>query len=126
MYKKGFIMWGASLCVFVLAVVPFIFFMFKPSSKNLAIAISVIAVGAILYIIGTKLMTHKLGFTALQAIRFYKDCYSHGFEDAKQCKKNYEEFMKIASEHEGAKKLDLQSLYEMYNVGAEISAKKKG
>lgn len=126
MNKKSITVWFSSLVVFALALIPFVLFMFKPSVENLLKSVAVIAVAAVLYVIGTKQMTHAKGYTTVQAIIFYKQCCKQGFEDIRKCKKNPEKIKEIALKYDYLVNFDIKTLYEIYTVGCEFCREKKG
>ena len=126
MNKKSVVLWFSSMVVFALSLIPFVLFMFKPSVANLSKSVVVIAVAAILYVIGTKQMTHDKGYTTVQAIIFYKQCCKQGFDDIRKCKKNPEKIKEIASKYDYLVGFDIKVLYEIYAVGCEYYPKKKG
>ena len=126
MYRKGFVVWASSLVMYVISLIPFIFFMFRPSSKHLALSISVIIAATVLYVIGSKMITHKKGYTVLQAMQFYRLCVANGLSDISCCKKNYDSFLKLADTCNYAKGFNIKELYELYSIGESCSVKKKG
>ena len=125
MNKKGVIIWIASLVVFALSLIPFIFFMFNITVDNLVAPIIFIATGAVLYVVGSKQITHKNGYNYFQAKKFYDLCCEKGFKNTKEMKRNADEIKKLAALNDFSKNLDLNALCEMYSYGKDFSTKKK-
>ena len=122
---KGFYIWLASLCVFSVSLIPFIYFMFNMKLNILAITLSFIFTGAVLYVIGTRMMTHKKGYNLFQAREFYKKCCEAGFDSVKECKRNADKTIELAVGMGLSEKLTIADLGEMYTIGYEFISKKE-
>lgn len=121
-YKQDVKMWYLSLCGFGISVIPFVLFMFRTNFKYLLFAIATIAAATVFYLIVTKRITHpKYGYTAIQAINFYKKCNEAGFKNITICRnkrKEFEEFSKSFSFTEG---LDFNQILELFSTGKKLS-----
>lgn len=127
MNKKSVAIWLASIVVFVAALPPFFLFMFKPSLKNLLTALLVVAIGAVLYIIGSKKISHKeYNYTVFQARTFYKQCMSSELTSLKQCKLYSEKMLELAKANKFSQELNIKALWEMYEIGRNFDKEMKG
>lgn len=100
--------------------------MFHLSVGNLKLCLMPLTIASVLYGVSSRKLTHPKGYTAFQAIEFYKLCSSRGFAKPELCRKNPEKFKAIASEKEYLNGLVLSELFEAYEIGYELSGKKKG
>ena len=80
-----------------------------------------IAVSTVMYIISVKHITYPKGYTAIQAISFYKACKKEELGKPEQCKKRTVKFKEIASRYEYSKDMKLDDLFELYQIGYDIT-----
>lgn len=113
-------MWYLSIFLFIITLVPFIFFMEHPSVSNLRYLLLMIAVSTAMYVVSVKHITHPKGYTAVQAISFYKACKKEELNKPEQCKKRTVKFKEIASRYEYSKDMELDDLLEFYQMGYNI------
>ena len=96
--------------------------MFKLEIPRLLFALTAITAAAVFYFVITKRITHpKYGYTAIQAINFYKKSCEAGFNNATTCRNKrgeFEEFSKGFSFTEG---LDFNQLLEIFATGKKLS-----
>ena len=114
------------MALFALSIIPFIKFMFSLGVSTLVRCLIPLAAASVLYSVSTRKLTHPKGYTAFQAIEFYKLCSSRGFTKPELCRKNPEKFKSVAAEKEYLNGLVLSELFEAYEIGYELSGKKKG
>ena len=127
MNKKGVIILYLSYVVFALALIPFIWFMIHPMVTNLVKALIVVGIGALLYIIGSRLITHKTyNYSVFQARTFYKLCLSNNLTSLKLCKLNSDKVLELAKSNKFSEALNIKALWEMYEIGCNFDTEMKG
>lgn len=126
MNKKGVLVWGAAIVTFIVAIIPFFMFMFKPAPERLKIALVFVAIAAVLYVVGSRMITHKkYNYTVFQANSFYNECVNNGLVTLKMCKKESEKMLDIAKNYKYSQELEANALWEMYEIGSEFEKDKK-
>ncbi len=123
MSKKIFF-WYCSLALLILSVVPFFKLMLSKTVENVIIVFVWLAVSGALYVVATKMITFDKGYTAVEAIDFYKICQKENIS-AKSFKTDKEKIQKIAQKKDYSKKLEITDLYELYRIGHDL-LKQKG
>ena len=120
MKRKDIILWYASVGCFGIVLVPFVNFMFHLNVSNLRTLFLCVLVSTVFYIFATKRITHPKGYTAIQAMSFYKICKKEEIAKPEQCRKRTVKFKEIASKLEYTDKLELDELFEMYQLGYDL------
>lgn len=115
--KNHVILWYASIGMFIISLVPFFRFMDDLTLKNLVIALAFISAAAVTYVISTKLITTPDGYTATQAMTFYKACKKEHISKPEQFRKKTVKVKEIASAYEFSKDLELDVLFGMFEIG---------
>lgn len=117
--QKKVIIWYCAFVLLVLSVVPFINLMLNKTVTNVIIVIAWLAVSSPLYAWATKHITLEKGYTAIDAIDFYKSCRKENIS-VSSLRKDQKSIRKIATEKEYAKDLELSELYELFHIGYNL------
>ena len=127
MKAKDVKIWYASVGLLIASVLPFFWFMYKPSTKTVAVSLAVIAVTTVFYLFASKRITHpKYKYTALHAMKFFDRCLQEGLEDPETFRENRKKLLQIAAENEFSAKLDYMQLVEMFKIGRRLKKEMKG
>ena len=116
MKKKYFYMWFVSVVILVFDF--FAYCEFIMGTKTLAkmiIDLILLFVGVALLFYSRKKLTYKEGFTAIQAIQFYRKCAKAGITTKKEFRENIETVAKFAQDSgikEQGKTLDYLNVFE--------------
>lgn len=127
MNAKNVKMWYVSLSLFVIAVIPFVAFMFRPNYKTLVASVTVCALAAVFHVFMTKRITHpQYGYTAVQAMKFYSQCKEAGVKNTSAFRDNKAKVTEIANTNDFSKNMGFAQLLEMFGIGKHIQNELKG
>ena len=73
------------------------------------------------YSMANKAITHKDGYTLVQAIWFYRTCKKERIDDYKVASQKMEKIMKLAAEKDFTKGLSTMQVMRMFEVGRDLT-----
>jgi uncharacterized membrane protein len=127
MTVKNIKIWYASAALFFVALIPFLTFVIRPTLITALISFVVSLAVSGVYIFTTKRITHPEDkYTAVQAMKFAKQCKKEGLRNSTNCKENKELFMQIAAANEAMKNLNYQKALEAFQLGNQLALEMKG
>ena len=84
-----------------------------------------ISAATLSYIISTKFITYPDGYTAIQAMHFYKQCKKSGISKHEQCRKKTVKIKEIASRNTFSEKMETEELVLLFDRGYELLNRKE-
>lgn len=119
--------WYAAGSLFIVALIPFILFVSRPTLQHAGISLAAVSLVSVFYIFATKRITHPQDkYTAVQAMKFAQQCKKQGLRNSSNCKDNKKLFMQIAAESEALKNLEYAKALEAFQTGLRLTQEMKG
>lgn len=111
--------------MFIASLVPFVDFMYNANYTTLIRVLICITVSTVFYLISTKLITYPEGFTAVQAMMFYRACKKAEIGKPEQCGKKTVRLKEIAARFDFSREMETEALCELHKKGYELLNRKE-
>ena len=103
MKRRYIFLWYISIGLFIVSLVPFVDFMYHTNFSTMRTLVICISVATLCYVISTKQITYPEGYTAIQAMSFYRRCKKEGISKPEQCRKKTVKMKETALKFEFSK-----------------------
>lgn len=130
MNKKDIRLWFAAMALVGLDAVAMVLFLAHKSILTTVICIVLVFASCILFMKTNEKIRLPEGYTAVQALFFYRKCVKAGVDNKKHAMKKIYLLREFAEKTDYAKNFDDNALISLYSQGKEVSDilkdKKKG